>query len=82
MDDRELDLTEAQKAIKSKYPPITKKYECKWNQTHSLFRMCHATPATKLHLPLRQSFVIDTTCRPVEVCGLFLIFNYSNIYLF
>lgn len=29
MDDRLLDLTEEQKAIKSKYPPITKKYECK-----------------------------------------------------
>lgn len=29
MDDRLLDLTEAQKAIKAKYPPITKKYECK-----------------------------------------------------
>lgn len=29
MDDRQLDLTEAQKAIKSKYPPINKKYECK-----------------------------------------------------
>ncbi|XP_016144338.1 protein archease [Sinocyclocheilus grahami] len=27
MNDRELDLTEAQKATKSKYPPITKKYE-------------------------------------------------------
>lgn len=27
MDDRELDLTEAQQAIKSKYPPINKKYE-------------------------------------------------------
>ncbi|XP_003962473.1 protein archease [Takifugu rubripes] len=27
MDDRLLDLTEAQKAIKAKYPPITKKYE-------------------------------------------------------
>ncbi|KAG9336886.1 hypothetical protein JZ751_003234 [Albula glossodonta] len=27
MNDRELDLTEAQKAIKSKYPPINKKYE-------------------------------------------------------
>uniref|UniRef100_W5K5Q0 Protein archease n=2 Tax=Astyanax mexicanus TaxID=7994 RepID=W5K5Q0_ASTMX len=27
MDDRELDLTEAQKKIKSKYPPINKKYE-------------------------------------------------------
>uniref|UniRef100_A0A3Q3IRN9 Protein archease n=1 Tax=Monopterus albus TaxID=43700 RepID=A0A3Q3IRN9_MONAL len=27
MDDRSLDLTEAQIAIKSKYPPITKKYE-------------------------------------------------------
>ncbi|XP_042625388.1 protein archease isoform X2 [Cyprinus carpio] len=27
MTDRELDLTEAQKATKSKYPPITKKYE-------------------------------------------------------
>lgn len=29
MDDRQLDLTEAQKAVKSKYPPINKKYECK-----------------------------------------------------
>lgn len=29
MDDRALDLTEAQKATKSKYPPINKKYECK-----------------------------------------------------
>ncbi|XP_026079233.1 protein archease-like [Carassius auratus] len=27
MNDRQLDLTEAQKAIKSKYPPINKKYE-------------------------------------------------------
>uniref|UniRef100_A0A3B5B4M7 Protein archease n=1 Tax=Stegastes partitus TaxID=144197 RepID=A0A3B5B4M7_9TELE len=27
MDDRQLDLTEAQKATKSKYPPINKKYE-------------------------------------------------------
>uniref|UniRef100_A0A8C9X511 Protein archease n=1 Tax=Sander lucioperca TaxID=283035 RepID=A0A8C9X511_SANLU len=27
MDDRALDLTEAQKATKSKYPPINKKYE-------------------------------------------------------
>ncbi|KAJ8333091.1 hypothetical protein SKAU_G00419870 [Synaphobranchus kaupii] len=27
MDDRELDLTEAQKARKAKYPPINKKYE-------------------------------------------------------
>uniref|UniRef100_A0A3Q1IWQ9 Protein archease n=1 Tax=Anabas testudineus TaxID=64144 RepID=A0A3Q1IWQ9_ANATE len=27
MDDRQLDLTEAQIAIKSKYPPINKKYE-------------------------------------------------------
>ncbi len=26
MDDRILDLTEAQQAIKSKYPPINKKY--------------------------------------------------------
>ncbi len=39
MNDRELDLTEAQKALKSKYPPITKKYECKWNRIHCLFRM-------------------------------------------
>jgi len=31
MNERELDLTEAQKATKSKYPPITRKYECKWN---------------------------------------------------
>lgn len=30
MDDRVLDLTEGQKAIKAKYPPITKKYECEW----------------------------------------------------
>lgn len=29
MDDRVLDLTEAQKVVKSKYPPINKKYECK-----------------------------------------------------
>lgn len=29
MDDRVLDLTEAQEAVKSKYPPINKKYECK-----------------------------------------------------
>lgn len=29
MDDRVLDLTEGQKATKAKYPPITKKYECK-----------------------------------------------------
>uniref|UniRef100_A0AAR2L7S7 Protein archease n=1 Tax=Pygocentrus nattereri TaxID=42514 RepID=A0AAR2L7S7_PYGNA len=29
MDDRELDLTDAQRAIKAKYPPINKKYECK-----------------------------------------------------
>lgn len=31
MDDRVLDLTEGQKATKAKYPPITKKYECKWS---------------------------------------------------
>ena len=30
MDDRPLDLTEAQEAVKSKYPPIDKKYECKF----------------------------------------------------
>lgn len=30
MDDRELDLTQAQEAVKSKYPPINKKYECKF----------------------------------------------------
>lgn len=29
MEDRQLDLTEYQKAIKAKYPPINKKYECK-----------------------------------------------------
>uniref|UniRef100_A0A3B3CC24 Protein archease n=2 Tax=Oryzias melastigma TaxID=30732 RepID=A0A3B3CC24_ORYME len=29
MDDRQLDLTEAQEAVKSKYPPINKKYECR-----------------------------------------------------
>lgn len=29
MDDRELDLTNEQKAVKSKYPPINKKYECR-----------------------------------------------------
>uniref|UniRef100_A0A3P9I8F8 Protein archease n=1 Tax=Oryzias latipes TaxID=8090 RepID=A0A3P9I8F8_ORYLA len=29
MDDRELDLTKEQKAVKSKYPPINKKYECR-----------------------------------------------------
>lgn len=29
MDDRLLDLTEAQQATKAKYPPINKKYECK-----------------------------------------------------
>lgn len=29
MDDRQLDLTEEQKAVKLKYPPINKKYECK-----------------------------------------------------
>ncbi|KAJ0062735.1 hypothetical protein NL108_004371, partial [Boleophthalmus pectinirostris] len=29
MDDRVLDLNEEQIAIKSKYPPINKKYECK-----------------------------------------------------
>ncbi len=29
MNDRDLDLTEAQEAIKAKYPPIKKKYECK-----------------------------------------------------
>lgn len=29
MDDRQLDLTEAQEVIKAKYPPINKKYECK-----------------------------------------------------
>lgn len=32
MNDRELDLTEAQKAIKGKYPAINKKYECKWER--------------------------------------------------
>lgn len=30
MDDRQLDLTEAQEATKAKYPPINKKYECKF----------------------------------------------------
>lgn len=30
MDDRVLDLTDGQKATKAKYPPINKKYECKW----------------------------------------------------
>lgn len=29
MDDRALDLTQAQEAVKAKYPPINKKYECK-----------------------------------------------------
>lgn len=29
MEDRLLDLTEAQNVIKAKYPPINKKYECK-----------------------------------------------------
>ena len=29
MNERELDLTEAQIAVKSKYPPINRKYECK-----------------------------------------------------
>lgn len=29
MDDRLLDLTKEQEAIKAKYPPINKKYECK-----------------------------------------------------
>lgn len=29
MDDRALDLTHAQEAVKAKYPPINKKYECK-----------------------------------------------------
>lgn len=33
MDDRILDLTEAQQATKSKYPPINKKYECKSEAT-------------------------------------------------
>lgn len=28
MDDRLLDLTKEQEAVKSKYPPIDKKYEC------------------------------------------------------
>ncbi|XP_076604882.1 protein archease isoform X1 [Chaetodon auriga] len=38
MDDRQLDLTEAQKATKSKYPPITKKYEsCPGLSCHLLF---------------------------------------------
>lgn len=46
MNDRELDLTEAQKATKSKYPPITRKYECKLNQIHCLFRMRHVDPVT------------------------------------
>ena len=36
MDDRELDLTEAQKVVKAKYPPINKKYECE----SSLWRTC------------------------------------------
>lgn len=31
MDDRELDLTPAQKETKSKYPPINKKYECEYD---------------------------------------------------
>lgn len=30
MDDRLLDLTEEQQATKAKYPPINKKYECKY----------------------------------------------------
>lgn len=30
MDDRVLDLTADQKAVKSKYPPINKKYECEF----------------------------------------------------
>lgn len=51
MNDRELDLTEAQKAIKSKYPPITKKYECKWNRIHCLFRMsCKSSNEHKQNL--------------------------------
>uniref|UniRef100_A0A8D3DDP4 Protein archease n=1 Tax=Scophthalmus maximus TaxID=52904 RepID=A0A8D3DDP4_SCOMX len=29
MNERELDLTQAQEAVKSKYPPINRKYECK-----------------------------------------------------
>ncbi len=45
MNDRELDLTEAQKAIKSKYPPITKKYECKWNE-FTVYSACHVNPVT------------------------------------
>ncbi|GCC42812.1 hypothetical protein chiPu_0026795, partial [Chiloscyllium punctatum] len=28
MDDREYFLTAAQKAVKEKYPPVSKKYEC------------------------------------------------------
>lgn len=38
MDDRVLDLTEGQEATKAKYPPITKKYECKSRLYGSLAR--------------------------------------------
>ncbi|XP_071377804.1 protein archease isoform X2 [Centroberyx affinis] len=44
MDDRQLDLTEEQEAVKAKYPPINKKYECEihsWgNSLEEAFEQC------------------------------------------
>ncbi|XP_059996671.1 protein archease isoform X11 [Lagenorhynchus albirostris] len=33
---RDYSLTEKQKAIKAKYPPVNRKYECEWGEEFSL----------------------------------------------
>lgn len=55
MDDRELDLTEEQKVIKSKYPAINKKYECESRTL--LMKLCHAR--TKMLIYLLQLGIVS-----------------------
>lgn len=50
MDDRELDLTQAQEAVKSKYPPINKKYECKFRVLIRNVAICCSVNVTTLIL--------------------------------
>lgn len=61
MNERELDLTEAQKAIRSKYPPITRKYECKWNQLQSIPHVsCISSDEHKQNVLKRNVNVLKT----------------------
>lgn len=56
MNDRELDLTRAQEAVKSKYPPINKKYECKFRVLIRNVAICCSVNVTTHIVDVLASF--------------------------